>query len=107
MRKSLHILCLPLLFALLAIGCSGSSEGGGDSDYNFDTGGLPSTDTSTAVDADGSADTATAPDTASWTATLAPVSPFRRAARRTSTVRHASSTPPKPATCWTPPRPTT
>lgn len=63
MRKSLHILCLPLLFALLAIGCSGSSEGGGDADYNFDTGGLPSTDTSTTVDADGSADTATAPDT--------------------------------------------
>jgi hypothetical protein len=63
MRKSLHILCLPLLFALFAIGCSGSSEGGGDTDYNFDTGGLPPADTSTTVDAAGSADTATAPDT--------------------------------------------
>jgi hypothetical protein len=63
MRKSLHILARLLLFALFAIGCSGSSEGGGDADYNFDTGGLPPADTSTTVDADGSADTATAPDT--------------------------------------------
>jgi hypothetical protein len=63
MRKSLHILAGSLLFALFAIGCSGSSEGGGDADYNFDTGGLPPADTSTTVDADGSADTATAPDT--------------------------------------------
>ena len=63
MRKSLHILAGSLLFALFAIGCSGSSEGGGDADYNFDTGGLPPTDTSATVDADGSADTATAPDT--------------------------------------------
>ena len=63
MRKSLHILASSLLFALFAIGCSGSSEGGGDTDYNFDTGGLPPADTSTTVDAAGSADTATAPDT--------------------------------------------
>ena len=63
MRKSLHILCLPLLFALLAIGCSGSSEGGGDADYNFDTDGLPPIDTSVSVDTGSSSDTAVAPDT--------------------------------------------
>ena len=62
MWSPLHRLLLPMLVALCAAGCSGSSEGGGDADYNFDTGGLPSLDT-TPGDAAGSADTAVAPDT--------------------------------------------
>ena len=37
MRKSLHILAGSLLFALFAIGCSGSSEGGGDADSSGDS----------------------------------------------------------------------
>ena len=61
MRKSLHILCLPLLFALLAIGCEEAPKE--PSEYNFDTGGLPPIDTSGVVDTGGSGDTAVAPDT--------------------------------------------
>lgn len=61
MRKSLHILCLPLLFALLAIGCEEAPKE--PSEYNFDTGGLPPIDTSGVVDTSGSGDTAVAPDT--------------------------------------------
>ena len=61
MRKSLHILCLPLLFALLAIGCEEAPKQ--PSEYNFDTGGLPPIDTSGVVDTSGSGDTAVAPDT--------------------------------------------
>ena len=61
MRKSLHILCLPLLFALLAIGCEEAPKE--PSEYNFDTDGLPPIDTSGVVDTGSSGDTAVAPDT--------------------------------------------
>lgn len=61
MRKSLHILCLPLLFALLALGCEEAPKE--PSEYNFDTDGLPPIDTSGSVDTGSSSDSAVAPDT--------------------------------------------
>ena len=61
MRKSLHILCLPLLFALFALGCEEAPKE--PSEYNFDTDGLPPIDTSGSVDTGSSSDTAVAPDT--------------------------------------------